>query len=1344
MKTNDLHLPPKLCLKNTFAFAFILLSFIGKATTYTALTNGNWDDDATWSGVGIPGAADDVVIEDGKTITVNISNAACNSLSLGTGGLLTAACTLSFSSSTSQLTTGSIQFGALLSTCTLDMSNGGTISSSDWTVSNANFIYGTGTVKFTGTFTLPNDTNFNTFYNLEILSGTTTLSRSTSILNDITMSGTGILNASTQSLAVGGNWTQSGTASFTEGTQTVTFNGSGDQYINHTSTETFYNLIVNKPAGAFYLSTGNISITSLMTISSSGVVDLGTNTLDGPGGLTMLNGDLQIGQLSSVCGCTLPSLTGTYTISGGSVTFKGAGAQTIRGETVSTPVVPEYQTLMLKGSGTKTLEGNLDVNQSLYISETAVLDVSASNRSVYITGNWVNTSTANSPDAFNERSGTVTFDGAATATLTSTAVAAGETFYNLTINKTASTNNLFLSNNAVVTNQLTLTLGHILTSSSSGTLTLDPTTVAVSGTSDNSFVDGPIIKKTNSTTAYVLPIGKISPNNEYRPLKLTPAGTSATTYTAEYLYGQPTNNTDVETGVDHVSELESWIVDRTSGSEDAKIELSWNTNSVVNNNITDVLVVQDDGTAAPRWISRCGCTTSGTTTNGTIETSGYVSLFGSSYPFSLASPHVTNNELGNSRYAVANGNWNSTSTWATRSGGPAGASVPTSTKRVIIEAEKRVDVDVNANALKLTLGNNGSGILDFNATTNDVVVGSEGVIINFGSDVEGTNTAAILRTSGDIAISADVSVESSDNVTASNYTVMRETTGTKLWSGNGTIPNFTNNAATILSGTATVKSALSGSTQIINAGSITLNGTAANIAANMFDNTSITPNTMEFNNTIANFDFTAKATTYYNLILTGASTKRPSAAWTVNGKLTLNAGLTLDQNTNDNDIIVKGDWLNNGATFTPSTTASCEVTLSGSSEQNVTSGGTVFGNLIINNSSSTGIVLQDAMQIDNGRLLTLTDGYLLLGNNNITLLNSNTNPAGASTGSFIVTNGTGKLRMEAVTGSRTFPVGSSGNIYDYTPVIVDNTGGASDRYDVSVCANVYEDGNCAGGTIITSKTINKTWNISEAVAGGSSVDLTLQWNGSHALSGFDRTNSFISHYTGGKWVQEQVTGSAAGSDPYTRTVTNLTSFSPYGVGSVGSPLPIELMSFDATLVENTVVLNWATASETNNDYFIIERSGDGKSFTPINQIKGAGNSIQKLTYTVVDPSPIIGTSYYRIKQIDFDGQYSFSTIKSINYLNNDLPVNHSLFVVYPNPTENTAQLFFPNMKTGQAVDLSVYDISGKLIHTNNVKLHAQEQKIQLPEHLTPGAYFIICNSENQMHKQKLIVADTKE
>ncbi len=76
--------------------AFLIFGIFQKtlAATYTSVASGNWNADATWSGTGIPGAGDVVVIEDGRTVTVNISNAACNTLSIGNGGLFAGSGTL--------------------------------------------------------------------------------------------------------------------------------------------------------------------------------------------------------------------------------------------------------------------------------------------------------------------------------------------------------------------------------------------------------------------------------------------------------------------------------------------------------------------------------------------------------------------------------------------------------------------------------------------------------------------------------------------------------------------------------------------------------------------------------------------------------------------------------------------------------------------------------------------------------------------------------------------------------------------------------------------------------------------------------------------------------------------------------------------------------------------------------------------------------------------------------------------------------------------------------------------------------------------------------------------------
>jgi hypothetical protein len=94
-----------------------------------------------------------------------------------------------------------------------------------------------------------------------------------------------------------------------------------------------------------------------------------------------------------------------------------------------------------------------------------------------------------------------------------------------------------------------------------------------------------------------------------------------------------------------------------------------------------------------------------------------------------------------------------------------------------------------------------------------------------------------------------------------------------------------------------------------------------------------------------------------------------------------------------------------------------------------------------------------------------------------------------------------------------------------------------------------------------------------------------------------------------------------------------------------TPMPIELLSFGATeKVDGTVQLDWTTATETNNDYFTIERSSDGSDFSEIAIADGAGNSSKVIDYSKTDPVPLKGLSYYRLKQTDFDQRFTYSNI----------------------------------------------------------------------------------------------------
>lgn len=128
---------------------------------------------------------------------------------------------------------------------------------------------------------------------------------------------------------------------------------------------------------------------------------------------------------------------------------------------------------------------------------------------------------------------------------------------------------------------------------------------------------------------------------------------------------------------------------------------------------------------------------------------------------------------------------------------------------------------------------------------------------------------------------------------------------------------------------------------------------------------------------------------------------------------------------------------------------------------------------------------------------------------------------------------------------------------------------------------------------------------------------------------------------------------------------NSTRFITIGSVRDGTSLPIDLVDFTAQVHEsNTVLLEWETASEINNDYFTIERSTNGINWEVVEKVAGAGNSLATLSYSAIDTEPYYGVSYYRLMQTDFDGTLSYSPIRSVNLTKQ----NTTDIRIYPNPT----------------------------------------------------------------------------
>ena len=136
-------------------------------------------------------------------------------------------------------------------------------------------------------------------------------------------------------------------------------------------------------------------------------------------------------------------------------------------------------------------------------------------------------------------------------------------------------------------------------------------------------------------------------------------------------------------------------------------------------------------------------------------------------------------------------------------------------------------------------------------------------------------------------------------------------------------------------------------------------------------------------------------------------------------------------------------------------------------------------------------------------------------------------------------------------------------------------------------------------------------------------------------------------------------------------------------------LPIELLDFQATALTNNVELVWATATEINNDFFTLERSTNAINFEPISLISGAGNSNSLLKYVDYDTPPSSGLFYYRLKQTDFSGEFTYSEIRSvtINTIN--------AISIYPNPVEDILSFNFNPIIDGK-ISIQIIDILGNV------------------------------------------------
>jgi hypothetical protein len=165
----------------------------------------------------------------------------------------------------------------------------------------------------------------------------------------------------------------------------------------------------------------------------------------------------------------------------------------------------------------------------------------------------------------------------------------------------------------------------------------------------------------------------------------------------------------------------------------------------------------------------------------------------------------------------------------------------------------------------------------------------------------------------------------------------------------------------------------------------------------------------------------------------------------------------------------------------------------------------------------------------------------------------------------------------------------------------------------------------------------------------------------------------------------------------THILNNTTAFITLASIQSVTSLPIVLINFSAKEQGFSVDLKWQTASEVNNDYFTLERTKDGYLWEAIGMINGAGNSSAITSYAEIDEKPYLGTSYYRLKQTDYDGSYSYSEIESVHF------DGVGIQLIYPNPCHGIVHLQINSSISGTGI-LSVFDELGRLVKRNSIEV----------------------------------------
>ncbi len=179
-------------------------------------------------------------------------------------------------------------------------------------------------------------------------------------------------------------------------------------------------------------------------------------------------------------------------------------------------------------------------------------------------------------------------------------------------------------------------------------------------------------------------------------------------------------------------------------------------------------------------------------------------------------------------------------------------------------------------------------------------------------------------------------------------------------------------------------------------------------------------------------------------------------------------------------------------------------------------------------------------------------------------------------------------------------------------------------------------------------------------------------------------------------------------------------------------LPLELVSFTATKSKNSSLLAWKTATEKDVSHFDVERSRDGSVFKTIGTVKAVGNSVDEQKYTLTDDATWNGVNYYRLKAVDIDGKFKYSSVQTLLF---SKPITAK---AYPNPMKDNLSLEINVDRNAGEVFIELFDAVGKQVYQKKIQTDKDDLNLTVPTGDLPvGAYLIRLKSASETWQQKV-------